>query len=111
MFDVLQTAVQGLRAAEARAAVAASNIANVRVEIQELDPNAPASPEAVEPLTPPQNQFLSGGSDSQGLANGRGTDLAVNLVELRLAQHAYEANAAVIRSAEETFEHLLDAVA
>lgn len=105
MYDVLQTAVQGLRIAEARAAVAASNIANVRVEIQELDPNAPASPEAVEPLTPPQNQ-LSG-----GLANGGSRDLVANLVQLRLAQHAYEANAAVIRSAEETFQHLLDAVA
>ncbi len=103
MYDVLQIAVQGLRTAEARAAVAASNIANMRVEIQDLDPNAPASPDPLVPVSPPQSQLLSDNDGSR--------DLAANLVQLRLAQHAYEANAAVVRSAEETFQHLLDAIA
>ncbi len=114
MFDVLQTAVNGLRVAETCAAAAASKIANLRVSVQEANPNAvtaPDSPAAVAPAAPAQSQVFSGGPDSQGLANGRGLDLAANIVELALAQRAYEANAAVIRSSEETLKHLLDSVA
>ena len=105
MFEVFQTAVEGLRTAEVRAATAASNIANVRVEIQDLDPNAPASPDPLVPASPPLGQL------PDGLTNGGGRDLVANLVQLRLAQHAYEANAVVLRSAQESFEQLLDTFA
>ncbi len=103
MIEVFQTAIAGLRAAEVRAATAASNIANMRVEIQELESTPLASPDPLVPVSPPQNQFAAGDND-------RGS-LAANLVELMLAQHAYEANAVVIRTAEETDQFLLDALA
>ncbi len=95
MFDVLQTAVTGLRAADARAAAAASDIANLRVSVQAADPSA-VTAAAVSPAAPAQSQVFSGGPDSQGLANGRGLNLAASIVEFILAQRAYEANAAVI---------------
>lgn len=106
MLDALQTAVDGLRIAETRAAKAAQNIATATQKSAVPAPGVGETPAAV---SAPGNGFLNTGFQDSGSAVQ--LDLAINLVELQLAKHAYEANAAVIRSANESFQHLIDSFA
>lgn len=134
MIDAFTSALSGLRAAGARAAIAAENIANVRTTrplSAATDPAAAAayfSPaRAVQstgaagqpvvsrvPVDPAYQPVFDPGhpdADGAGLVGLANVDLAANLVELSLAKHAYAANAAVLRTADELSGTLLDALA
>ena len=134
MVDAFSSALSGLRAAGARAAIAAENIANAR-DTRPIsaasDPAAAAAyftpSRAVQttgaagqpvvnrvPVDPPYQPVFDPGhpdADAAGLVGIANVDLAANLVELSLAKHAYAANAAVLRAADELSGILLDALA
>ncbi len=110
MLDVLQTAALGLGLAEERAATAAHNIVTAPHSVAEPAAEA-AGGEGQTPAAvtgPGSSQF---NADGQAFSSTADADLARNLVELQLAEHAYKANAAVIRAANESFQHLLDSFA
>ena len=106
MLDALQTAVDGLRIAETRAAKAAQNIATAT---QGVAAPAGGSGETPAAVAAPGNGFLN--TEFPNSVSAAETDLAFNLVELQLALHAYQANAVVIRAANESFKHLIDSFA
>ncbi len=116
MLDVMQTALSGLRQAEFRAAQAANNIAEIRLADAGTEAGS-ASGAVATVVTAPvagqspfanDNPFGTGGQD---FATAGGHDLATDLVELMIAQHAYEANARVVRTADQMMGTLLSSLA
>lgn len=124
MIEGFSSALAGLRAAAQRAGIAAQNIANVRTSgtlqpysgyvpktaVQSTDatglPQVPA-----RPLTTPHIAAYEPGhpdADSDGLVGAPNVDLATNLVELTLAETAYKANAAMLRTLDDMTQTLLD---
>ena len=129
MIDAINTAVSGLRAATLRVNTAAQNIAAAPVS---GNPD-PAAYDGYVPQRVTQTTVQGGGTiakavpvdpafftvfdpnDPNADADGRvglpNVDLATEIVELTLAEHAYKANLAVIRTADEITEALLDTTA
>ena len=116
MLDIMQTALNGLRAAEARAYQAASNIAELRVAAAGVEAATPtgATSGVVTGLATVQTPPSGGGhpnAEGQDFATAGGHDLATDLIELKIARHAYDANLAVVRTADEMSKHLINSVA
>jgi flagellar basal-body rod protein FlgC len=124
MIQALNSALAGLTAAVQRAGIAAENIANARstgardpydgyvpqqavqgttptgTPVVTSRPRAPAFVDAYEPTDPR--------ADADGLIGAPNVDLAANLVELTLAETAYKANAATLRTIDEMSRALYD---
>ena len=127
MIQGIQSALAGLKAAAQRAGIAADNIANARSG-GTLQPYTGYVPkEAVQtttvtgtpvvsarPLTPGHVAAYepdSPDADADGLVGRPNVDLAKNIVELTLAEHAYKANAATLRTIDELSKALYDSKA
>lgn len=125
MIAILDIALSGARAAMRRLEVSAANVANVRS-------GAPASPDgepqpglyrpqravetslaqggvatAVEPVEPSFTLLPDGDSGLQALPN---VNLTHEAIEQRLALRAYQANLAVVETADEMQKTLLASV-
>lgn len=116
MLDIMQTALNGLRTAEARAFQAASNVAQLRLADAEVAASSPtgASAGVVTGPGPGESPVTGGGhpnAEGQGLATSGERDLATDFVELMIARRAYEANLAVLRTADEMSKRLIDSTA
>ncbi|PCI32165.1 MAG: flagellar biosynthesis protein FlgC [Alphaproteobacteria bacterium] len=131
MFKALQTSVSGLIASSTRLNVAASNIVNARVASSPKGTTGPRqtfragySPQRVAQTTtagggvratgaPVSPASLSVYDPTSPFANEQGAvdmpnvSLPVEISELRRARHAYEANAKVIKTLDDTFKTLL----
>ncbi|MEK9660356.1 MAG: flagellar basal body rod C-terminal domain-containing protein [Alphaproteobacteria bacterium] len=124
MIQGIQSALAGLAAASKRADIAANNIANAR-STGTLQPyggftpqqavqtvTAAGTPRVVaRPLTPGHVAAYepdSPDADADGLIGAPNVDLAANIVELTLAEHAYKANAATLRTIDEMAKALYD---
>jgi hypothetical protein len=107
MLEVMQTALNGLRGAEARAYQAATNIAQLRVTEDGAAPSTTVSGPA-----PGESPVTGGGghpnAEGRDYATAGQRDLAVDLIELKMAQHSYAANLAVLSTADRAMKHLLD---
>jgi len=104
MTDAMNIGAAGLRAAEARVNVRAQNIVNwlsedYRPIEAEQTTDASGAPR-VRVSRPPELQ-----------GEYPFVDLASELVDMKMAQRAYEASAKVIRTADEMSKTLLDAIA
>jgi len=132
MFKAIQTSVSGLIASTTRMNVAASNIVNAQVKSTPKG-TPPSSPFAFNAAYNPQHVEQSTTTDggtratviptspasltlfdpSSPLSNGQGfvdipnVSLPAEIGELTRASQAYKANAAVIRTLDETFKTLL----
>jgi len=124
MSDAIDTATAGLNAAETQLQVAAINIANAG------DTGAPAAPtpigsSAVSPAltgSPPSNsgaqvfpalqainsETAGGGVKTEVSQTHSPVDLAQQILSLIQAKTAFQANAAVIRTVDQTQKRLLD---
>ena len=126
MITSFPLAINGLRAASVRVAVAAENIANLqstgRID-QATQAYSGYKPKQVQQASGPGGPQTSVTTRSPGFvpvfdpdhpdANADGLigrsdiDLAQNIVDLKIAQHAYEANARALRTAFEMSGALL----
>lgn len=114
MIKGFDSALAGLTAASKRADIAATNIANAR-STGKLDPYSGYEPQqAVQSVTAsgtPQVHARplatghvavyepdSPDANADGLVGAPNVDLAANIVELTLAEHAYKANAVSLRT-------------
>ena len=128
MVSAFNNAIGGLRAASVRVAIASDNIANIGttravddatyngfVPTKPVQSSGLGGPQVTaKPVTPPFiNEYNPSHPDanSDGLIGRANVDLAANIVELKQAEIAYKANAAVLRTAAELTGHLLDATA
>lgn len=129
MLDAIKSAVSGLNAASLRLATAAQNIAGSRAS-GSADPAAydGYAPQRVAQTTGPAGGTIAKtvpvdpafftvfdpsdpNADPDGRVGVPNVDLATEIVDLTRAEHAYKANLAVIRAADETTKALLDATA
>lgn len=120
MISSFPIAINGLRAASVRAAVASENIANLqstgRIDqaTQAYSGYKPKQVQQTSGLGGPQTSvttkspgfvpFFDPGhpdANADGLVGRSDIDLAQNIVDLKIAQTAYEANARVLRTASE----------
>jgi flagellar hook protein FlgE len=113
MLDIMQTALNGLRNAEARALQSATNIAQLRLADAGVAASTPtgASTGVVTGPAPGESPVTGGGhafADGQGFSTAGQSDLATDFVALMLAEHAYKANLAVLRTADEMVASLVD---
>jgi flagellar basal-body rod protein FlgC len=117
----LNVAVSGLKAAETRANVAASNLVNQRsdavlpakgasydgyqpLRVSQLS-GAPGTRAVVSPIDPAYVPLPDGEGDVRAAPN---VDVTSNIVELQTAGQAYKAAASVIRTQEEMSKEALD---
>lgn len=125
MIAILDIALSGARAAWRRLEISAANVANVRsggsVASDREPPPGLYRPQravetsqaqggvetAVKPVEPAFTFAPDGDGGVQALPN---VNLAHEAIEQRLALRAYEANLAVIRTADETQKRLLASV-
>ncbi|MBE2191201.1 MAG: flagellar biosynthesis protein FlgC [Alphaproteobacteria bacterium] len=133
MINPISIALTGMSSASKKADVAASNIANASV-VGSTDPNSPNQVYSAK-VTSDQN-LTSGGvgsgvrtvvldrnpsfvpsfqpdspfADSQGLVNAPNVNADEEIVNLKVAENAYKANAEVIRTSKEMQSSLLDAL-
>ncbi|HRK98554.1 MAG TPA: flagellar basal body rod C-terminal domain-containing protein [Alphaproteobacteria bacterium] len=133
MINPISIALTGMSSASKKADVAASNIANASV-VGSTDPNSPNQAYSAK-VTSDQN-LTSGGvgsgvrtvvldripsfvpsfqpdspfADSQGLVNAPNVNADEEIVNLKVAENAYKANAEVIRTSKEMQSSLLDAL-
>ena len=125
MIQSLHIAAGGLRAAAVRAEAAAGKIARAGT-VTPIDASGYAvygtQVGAVQPgqagsqagnafsRTPPVPVFWPGHPDANGdgVVGIEGRDLASSIVDLKLAKHAYEANAKVMRTAGDMLGFLVD---
>ncbi len=132
MFKAIQTSVSGLIAATSRANVAASNIVNSHVASTPATRGVAATGESFRGYVPQRTEQTtspSGGvrahavpvspasltvydptsplAGDQGTVNIPNVSLPAELAELSRASHAYKANAAVLKTLDETFRALV----
>ena len=124
MIEGIHSALAGLNAASKRVGIAAENIANARTT-GTLQPyggytpktavqttNATGQPQVVSrPLTPSHVAAYDPANpdaNANGLVGAPNVDLASNLVELSLAETAYKANVATLRTIDELSKALYD---
>ena len=127
MLNAITTALSGLNAASQKLNASASNIANVSTA---GSTNPEGEQQAFQALTTAQTSQSAGGvqssiipkdpgtqsafspnspfADENGLIEVPNVDLAEEAVNLNLAEIAYKASAAVIRTAEEMSDELLE---
>lgn len=98
MMTVMSIGVQGMRAAETRVAARASNVVNALSRDY-----APLLPEQVEAAGGPVTVIRRASSP-------QAVDLANEMVDMRVASHAYRAAAAVVRTGAAMQRTLLDAL-
>ena len=103
MTSAINSGLAGLRAAEARAAVRAQNIVNWQSEKYRPLTPVQTTTEAGAPIVHVRPIELSG--------DFAFVDIAAELVDMRMAKHAYRASANVLRTAEEMSKTLLDTFA
>ena len=102
MISAISSGLAGLRASETRVAVRAQNIVNWQSE-------------NYRPLTPVQT--TEGGAPVVHVRPAELSgelpfvDIAAELVDMRMARHAYRASAAVLRTAQEMSKTLIDTLA
>ena len=129
MIQGISISLSGLMAQSKRLAVSADDVANMRSrgvdpegpteqpgayrpkQVQELSLGAGGVRGEVRPVTPPSVQTYEPSSpdaDAEGLVYRPNVNLAEELVNQILAQRAYEANAAAIRTQDEVTDSLLD---
>jgi flagellar hook protein FlgE len=103
MSSAFAYGIAGLRAAEARASVRALNIVNWQSQnYRPFIPEQTTGP-AGEPVVKITRAQLSGDFPFVDLEN--------EIVDLQMAKRAYQASAAVIRTADQMSKTLLDALA
>ena len=104
MFAPIQIALSGLNAASTRMEVAASNIVNATGNT--------AQKQAYSPKIAFSTPNSYGGVDTQIIDSPKGTEvsLAEEIVQLKIAEHTYKANAMVIKVAAEVQNELLDII-
>jgi flagellar basal-body rod protein FlgC len=134
MIAAFSASLSGLFAQSKRLAVSADNVANWRSRGLRPESGAQASgaeqagaylPKRVQdvttagggvrgevrPVSPPSVMVYAPGrpdADAEGMAAVANVDLAEELVTQKLAQRAYEANAAALRTQDELTDSLLD---
>jgi len=119
MSDAFSSAISGMSSNAVRAAVAANNIANANTAgfkasratatssgSGQPEMNITESTEAGSRLSRPDG--LPGGAESQESSN---VDLAEEFVQLKIAEHGYSANAAVVRTQGEMLGTVLNILA
>ena len=109
MLEIMQTALSGMRKAEDRVFQAARDIAEVRLVDAGVSASTPtgATSSVVTPSGAAQNPVTGGPGYS---TYGQG-DLATDFVQMMIAETAYKANAAVFRTADDMYKHLVDSKA
>jgi len=124
MIQGIYSAVAGMNAASNRVDIAAGNIANARTT-GALDPYTGYTPQqAVQTTTASSSPQVrarplstgysaayepdSPNANAEGLVGSPNVDMATNMVELIQAEHAYKANAAVLRTIDEMASVLYD---
>jgi flagellar basal body rod protein FlgC len=121
MDAVLGTALSGLRAAETRSNVAASNIVNQRSDAPmpaaggeyrgyaplrvNQSAQAPGTLAVLSPIDPAYVPLPDGEGNMRATPN---VDLTANVVDLGTAEQAYKASAAVIRVQDAMSKDMLD---
>jgi flagellar basal body rod protein FlgG len=110
MQDAMRIALSGMRAAEAAVAVRARNIANLNTKgylpvepVQKSIQGGVQTSVREVPLSPATEAAL-------GDIPAEGENLVSDLVHLRLAEFAYRASAAVVKTADRMAEAALDAL-
>ena len=95
--------IAGMRAADMRVQARAQNIVNA--QSKDYRPVTPEQTTGIneEPVVKITRAELSGGDFPP-------VDLAAEIVDMKMAQRAYQASAAVIRTADEMSKTLLDTV-
>ncbi|MFT5180801.1 MAG: flagellar basal-body rod protein FlgC [Alphaproteobacteria bacterium] len=127
MIQAIHTAIAGLRVSAQRLGVAAENIANVQStgaaspydgyvpQRLEQTTTAVGTPTATSQLVSQASYPVYSPSDSRanaaGLIGYPNVDLAANIVDLKIAQHSYEANMVTLRAASDMMKVLLDRTA
>ncbi len=107
MIDIFMTAVNGMRLAEARALQAATNISEMRITEAEQAATSPTgATQGVVTGPAPGESPVTGGEGFPACER----DLATDFVELKIAQHTYEANVAVLRTADQMTRRLLESL-
>ncbi len=120
MISSFPISINGLRAASVRAAVASENIANLQSTgqidqvTQAYSGYKPKQVQQTSGLGGPQTIVTTKSpgfvpffdpdhpdANADGLVGRSDIDLAQNIVDLKIAQNAYEANARVLRTASE----------
>jgi flagellar hook-associated protein FlgK len=104
MTDALRAGLDGMRAAETRVNVRAQNIVNWQSKnYQPLVPNQTTDEAGGPVVRVTRPAELSGDFPM--------VDLAAEIVDMQMAQHAYEASAKVVRTAGDMSKTLLDTIA
>lgn len=129
-MDALSIGISGLKAAEKRLEISASNVANFRstTSLQQGEVvNNPYQPGLVqqvsvpsggtqavvlpvEPATIPLFDPSNVAADAQGIVQYPNVDLTQEAVNQILAKHQYRANIQVIKTAEELLENVIDII-
>jgi len=99
MFDALKTAILGLNNAAARMTNAASSIVKIASTKNISEKSADSTANAPKDVV-----TLSSAASSD-------TDLVSSIVEMKIAEITYKANAATIRAVKENDEKLFDTLA
>ncbi len=125
MNAIVGIALSGLQAAARRLQVTASNVANMAnradvaadgtvaaglfrpARVHQVATAGGGTEAVVQPVEPPFH-IVPDPSRDDGRAAMPNVDLAQQMVEMMLAKSAYKANAAIIRTAEEMDDALLD---
>lgn len=128
MLDaILRIAMSGMNAAAKRVGAAASNIANAQ-DVSRLEPK-PGDPPTFQPLTVAQTPVIGGGvqasfqpvtpatipvpdgrsplADANGLVGLPNVDAGEQLIDMMVAQRAFEANLKTVRAAQDMQDQLL----
>ncbi len=129
MINPISTSLSGLLASSKKVAVAASNIANADV-VGSTDPNSPDQAYAAQvtqdtttadggvrtvslnrnpPFVPsyePDSPF----ADSEGMVNAPNVNLDEELINTKIAEHAYQANLMALKTGVEMQNTLRDAL-
>lgn len=104
MSNAINIGLAGMRAAETRVAARAQNIANWQSEdYRPVEPVQTTESSGAPVVRVSRPAELSGDFPY--------VDIAANIVDMQVAQRAYEASAKVIRTADEMSKTLLDTVA
>ena len=106
MSSINAIAVSGMRAAERRLEVAASNIANMRSGLPSGAPDEVVT--AYNALRADQVEAPGGGTTVNVSRTREPVDLANELVELMSAQHAFTANSKLVKIFGDMQKTLLD---
>jgi flagellar basal-body rod protein FlgC len=114
MIHGLGSSISGMRAASTKLDVSAHNTANIstdgfkkqRVNLSEAKNGGVTT--SIETINDPGPSYFSPGG---AIVEASNVDLVEELVDQRIASHAFKANAAAFKTADEMQESLLDILA